>query len=368
MREYFETVFQQVVMDLDLTSTVGLTSLRLYGSTVGEFFKGSPFEGTADPERVELLKQSVWQRLNNPNQSDPIRVFVKPEPHKRSKLAEGRLRLISAVSLVDAVCDRIMFSWLVKKSLRTIGFNSCAVGLPPFRGGHRWYWEVFRDKKTRALDMTAWDWAVPGWLLKALRDLVKDFAVCAPAYWSEWVDARWETLFRDAVFGFADGTTVKQPGWGVMKSGCYLTLLLNTLGQIFRHFMVLETIGVDRPLSFVCCGDDQTIEDFPEFHQYEAVTRRLGFLLKDSVVSSGAVHFIGFVMYADGFEPEYKEKHGYILSHTPEDKLPALLQSYQYLYAYVPKWFNCIRIYLSKRSPSLVISSREAKDVMQLHR
>lgn len=364
MREFFEIEFPKALLDLDLTSTVGLTSLRLYGSTVGEFLQGSPAEGTASAERIKMLEGYVWQRLSNPSESDVIRVFVKPEPHKISKLQEGRFRLISAVSLVDSMCDRIMFRWLQRTCLSTIGFNSCMVGLSPMRGGFRWYWEMFRGKRTRALDMTAWDWTVPGWLLVALKEVIKSLAVAHPEYWGSWVDSRWQTLFRNAVFGFADGSTVRQPSWGVMKSGCYLTLILNTFGQILRHFLVMERLKIDRNLSFVCCGDDQTIEDFPEFPQYEAETRSLGFLLKDSSVSTGAVHFIGFIMYQDRFEPEYKDKHAYIITHTPESRLCDILASYQYLYAFVPNWFRKIQLHLARMSPDRVITLREAQNVL----
>lgn len=364
LREHFENAFPLALLDLDLESTVGLTSLRVYGNTVGEFLKGSPALGTADPDRVEMLKAYVWQRLNDPSSPDVIRAFVKSEAHKKSKLAEGRLRLISAVSLVDTMCDRIMFMWLQKKILSTMGVNSCAMGLSPFRGGYRWYREYFRGKKTRALDMTAWDWTVPGWLLRALKEVVKHLAVLAPDYWKEWVDRRWEALFRDAVFGFADGTTVSQPGWGVMKSGCYLTLALNTFGQIVRHYLVCNRIGLKRQLKTVFCGDDQTVEDFPEFPQYEAETRALGFLLKDSVVSVDVVHFIGFVMHHDFFLPEYRDKHAFVLLHTRESKLAEVLSSYQYLYCFDAEWFSWIQKMLARLSPNKVVSSWFAKEVL----
>lgn len=347
-----------------MDSTVGLTSLRCYGSTVGEVLGGSPALGTADPERVALLRAYVWQRLCNPKDADCIRVFVKGEPHKRAKLVEGRLRLISAVSLVDTMCDRIMFMWLQKRILATVGVNSCMMGLSPVGGGFRWYRELFRNKKTRALDMTAWDWTVPGWLLLALKEVIKDLAVLAPDYWKDWVDQRWEALFCDAVFGFADGSTVQQPGWGVMKSGCYLTLALNTFGQILRHHLVLDMMGMSSHLVTVFCGDDQTVEDFPEFPEYERLTRSLGFLLKDSVVSDGPLHFIGFVMYDRYFVPEYRNKHAFKIMHTPDDRLAETLSSYQYLYAFVPNWHYWISLELARVSPASVVKLRRAQAVL----
>lgn len=40
---------------------------------------------------------------------DPVRIFVKNEPHNPKKISEGRLRLISSVSLVDQMCERVLY-------------------------------------------------------------------------------------------------------------------------------------------------------------------------------------------------------------------------------------------------------------------
>ena len=41
---------------------------------------------------------------------DPIRVFVKNEPHSSKKLEEGRVRLIMSVSIVDQLVERVLCS------------------------------------------------------------------------------------------------------------------------------------------------------------------------------------------------------------------------------------------------------------------
>lgn len=359
---FFSAEFDKALRELDMNSTMGMTSLRNYGSTIGEFLKGNPELGTACPDRVQTLKAFVWQRLNDPTSPDPIRVFVKQEPHKQSKLDEGRLRLISAVSLVDTMTDRIMFSWLSRKLLDNVGETPCMVGLSPVRGGHRWIYELFRGKNTRGLDMTAWDWTVPGWLFLALKDVVKSLALCAPAYWNDWVDVRWESLFKNAVFAFGDGTVVQQPTWGVMKSGCYLTIILNSFAQMIRHNLVLGVMNINPDsLITVFLGDDQTIEEFDRFSEYERITRSLGFLLKDSVVSTDEVHFIGFRFRRAGFIPEYAAKHVFRITHTPGDILGDVLSSYQILYAYLPSWFDWITRELVRVSPSRVLSVFEAR-------
>lgn len=50
---------------------------------------------------VELVKQGYC---------DPVRVFIKGEMHGKDKVAQGRYRLISSVSLVDQLVERVLYS------------------------------------------------------------------------------------------------------------------------------------------------------------------------------------------------------------------------------------------------------------------
>lgn len=353
--DWFEREFELSLKSLDIKSTVGMTSLRHYGNTIEALLGGSPAAGDADPERVLLLKQAVAARLSAPEDPDPIRVFVKHEPHKELKLQEGRYRLISAVSVVDTMCDRIMLGWLQRRALETVGRTPVALGWSPVGGGAEWLVDLFAGRDTRALDMTAWDWRIPGWLLRLMLQIIQELALGAPDFWRTWIEARWRSLFRDAVFCFKDGTVVQQPGWGVMKSGCFMTILLNSLGQVVRHNIVARRLALPS-LDYVVIGDDQTIENFPEFDKYEAMTRELGFLLKESEISTGMVRFAGYEFAPDyRFWPEYAKKHVFKVTHTSQDKLPDVLDSYQLLYAFVPRWRDWIREELARRSPDLVL-------------
>lgn len=362
---WFEAYFARALKDLNPSSSVGMCSFRHYGNTVEEALGGNPrIEGDANPERVEMLKQMTYLRLRNISKSDPIRIFVKHEPHKLSKLEEERYRLISAVSLVDAMADRILFIWLSSAILDNAGTNSMAIGWSPMAGGYRWVMDTFRGGRgTRGLDMTAWDWTMPEWLILAIKDVIQELAVCAPEFWRNLVEARWESLFRDAWFCFGDGSVVQQPGWGLMKSGCFLTIIMNTLSQLVRHVLVCNSLGINWEIPRVFLGDDQTIEDFPMFGEYERETRRLGFLLKDSVVSVDRVHFAGFVMDREGAVPEYQDKHVYLITHTPDDQLAARLESYQVLYAHHSGFYEWVYWELARVSPALVIKRWQAKDI-----
>lgn len=349
-----------------MASSVGHSAMNRYGTTIKQVLLAKPglVGHDFDMNRVEIFKQLVKHRLANPLEADDIKVFIKPEPHKMSKLRENRFRLISAVSLTDTMVDRVMFGWLMRKALKNVGNTPCLLGWSPLAGGYRLLLETF--SRTRGLDKTAWDWTVQGWVLRAIRDIIKELAVCASDAWKEWVDTRWEVLFRDAVFQFSDGERVKQPGWGVMKSGCYLTILINSIGQMLYHAIALIELG--KPVDyvpFVTIGDDVTLEDFPEFPEYERILKKYGALLKPSEVEEDKVEFAGFVASRENGGscwPEYWQKHCFVMTHV-SSSLPELLQSYLILYNFQPEKREWIKRQLVRIDPGKVISDYSARAI-----
>lgn len=188
---------------MDKDSSTGFGYYQRF-TTIGDAlgWNGVEFE----KEKIDELRALVWQRMQMLKEipiSDNIRVFVKPEPHKQQKLEEGRYRLISAVSLIDTMVDRVLFGWLAKAALSTVGKTPCAVGWSPVKGG--WRSVKHRFKRTICLDKSAWDWTVQAWLIEAYHRFVNELALQAPAWWRECVHRRFTLLFRAAVFQFRDG-------------------------------------------------------------------------------------------------------------------------------------------------------------------
>lgn len=334
--------------------------MRHYGSTIGQALgaENDGFRTRFDASRVAILRSLVQARMAAPETADNIRVFIKREPHKLAKIVEGRYRIISAVSLVDTMCDRIRFGWLMRVALSTVCETPVMIGWAPVNRGYAYLEEVFRGMRVRGLDKTAWDWTVRGWLIEMVREVIKSLAVSAPPEWTDWVDRRWECLFRDARFEFSDGTIVQQPGWGVMKSGCYLTIMINSIGQLLYHALALRSIGkpVDS-VPFVTIGDDVTCGDFPEFDEYERYLNTHGTRLKPSTPLEH-IEFAGFVTGGGLCWPEYWKKHAYAACHTPAEKLPELLSAYRTLYAMESGFEEWLTRSLSVVSPTDVVSRR----------
>lgn len=345
-------------------STPGYCVLTTLGSTNGQIFgwDGINF----DAERVALVRSHVKYRFNLLRQgvkvADDLKVFVKQEPHKLTKLAQGRLRLISAVSLIDTMIDRILFAWLARKQLQTVGHTPCLVGWSPVKGGWRQIQNRFGNMPVNCLDRSAWDWSVRGYLVDMWKEFLIELPVNPPQWWIDMVKLRMDILFDRPWFKFEDGTRVQQGTKGVMKSGCFLTILLNSLSQSMLHYIVNsrcnKPLTLNQPYSI---GDDTVQEAMPWLIDYVHHLEDLGVVVKGAKVQHW-VEFAGFCFDGKTCYPAYWQKHLFNLRHTPE--LRDTLRSYQFLYVNEPVMYKFISKLACEIGPDSVLTRREALEIM----
>lgn len=308
------------------------------GSTNKEVF-GVTADGY-DLHKVSMVRAAVLSRYRKivagEIESDPLKVFVKHEPHKQRKLQEGRLRLIMSVSLIDSLVDRILFMKLMHKVVNNYRHTNIMIGWSPVQGGYRHLEALFRGK-TLSMDRKSWDWSVPHWLLLAVRDVICSLASGAPQWWIQAVHARFDCLFIDPTFIFSDGSLGKQEQPGIMKSGCYLTILINSVAQLILHEMSLEALSIPREEAepIVVVGDDTLQKWFSRFPECVAYWQRLGFVVEVEE-HDDSPEFAGF-KYNRGYFPAYRQKHYFALAHLTTDRGVAqqTLMNYQVLY-----WFD----------------------------
>lgn len=352
-QEWFDTEFDLAIKDLRPQATTGLGPLAYYGADVGTALLWDPIRACYDASRVEVLRGWTRMRFIAPREADPILVFVKPEPHSKQKIKEGRLRLIAAVGLIDTMVDRICFGWLARKVLATVGKTPALIGWSPYSGGHRFISFRYGGEPAMCLDRSSWDWTVQGWLLDVLKDVIKLLAMQAPPWWREWLDTRWEVLFKDALFGFRDGTRVRQPGWGVMKSGCYLTLVLNSMSQVVIHLIACRRLGIDPEMKhFLCMGDDTIQKVVLRMLEYIECLEQLGAVVKPPYVST-KYEFCGHLVDGLKLTPAYRSKHIFkILSAGPEE-LGLLLSAYQWCYLHDREMWDWLTTNIGRLAPHL---------------
>lgn len=314
-----------------------------------------------DEERVAMLYYLVKERFDymlntNRIESDPIKVFIKQEPHKLSKLEEQRYRLIHGVSLVDCMIDRVLFGAMMRTASSPLNVlrTPCVVGWNPTRGG----WRALVSKFTEggfSIDRSAWDFTVQEWLVEMWQDFIIDMHPNAPSWWVTMVKHRFTALFYMARFKFSDGVEVQQELPGIMKSGCLLTLLLNSVAQSIVHSVVMKRLGRD-PLENTpwCAGDDTIMHPCSYADSYHAELSRLC-IVKEAEITQGYTEFIGFLFNSSGFIPAYWKKHLYQLRHLDQGIESEAIVSYQYLWYNWPPVLKYIQDFAFRISPSLVL-------------
>lgn len=189
-----------------------------------------------------------------------IHLFEKEEPTKEVKILEGRPRLISNVSCRDAHLGSVVFSPLVN------AFHRVFPWIGQRDADHRQFAEeLLRDfgldpsvkesvekfNSSNSSDCSSFDWTV------VPEDALFLYELFIRAFGKDSIEvallSRWFSLGGHVVyFVLPDGTRIKQLRPGIMKSGCTLTLFLNSLLQLAYYL----DAGGKVETGFICQGDD----------------------------------------------------------------------------------------------------------------
>lgn len=228
---------------------------------------------------------------------DPVRVFVKDEPHKVDKLATGRVRLIHSVSLVDKVIEMLLIRHATKGEIQKwrdipskpgIGFDD--------ESNQAILKKVRKMRRPVDTDLSGYDMSVKAWLMYA--DTRCNIKLCKnpSLYWENlmWNKTHLETR---SIFQFSDGTMVRPNFRGIVNSGKFKTSYSNSKMRV----LLAELCG---EADAIAAGDD-CIEDFSDLA--EVLYGVYGFKLK------------GYkpIVWKDGFEfcsHFYSDKRCYALN------------------------------------------------------
>lgn len=329
---WFKNRFEVAVADLRPSSSAGLGPMSVYGSTIGSILKHDGNE--YDPTRLEMLRCTVRAKMqqifDGTYRPDPIRVFVKAEPHKASKIAEGRFRLIMAVSMEDAMIDRMLYTEFMRRAVRFT--TPVKIGYAPANGRFRELAYAFPGRSL-SIDKQAWDFSVPEWLVELWRVFLLDLVGGSPTWWNVLHNARFEALYSsETMYQFSDGSRAVQRIPGIMKSGCFNTLLLNSVGQYMISWLAYDRLGLQMR-EFWTIGDD-TVESEPEnVEQYVKQIQALGFTVKDVTINN-FVEFCGFWATTKEVKPAYWRKHLFKAFYEGGEHWADKITMYQFLYAF----------------------------------
>jgi hypothetical protein len=190
---------------------------------------------------------------------DPVRLFVKQEPHTKEKALEERWRLISSVSVADELIERLLCHVQNEHEIDT--WTTCpskpGIGLSSDEQSKALFESVLPELATAAeADVTGWDWSVKWWMFQL--DIAARILLCgakAKSSFAKVLHARVWCLAR-SVFSTSDGRLFKQTVPGVMKSGSYLTSSTNSRMRVMLAYLI-------GALWAIAMGDD-SLETFTE--------------------------------------------------------------------------------------------------------
>lgn len=258
--------------------------------------------------------------------------MIKMEPHKPSKIAEDRLRLISVFALEDQMVDRCLFTSQLKTEVRNPFSQASKSGWTPMPEGFHELISTFPGE-TLATDCSAFDWTFPSWLvdvilearLDATRSVSEDYATAVRSRWHEVLGTR-------CVLRLPSGHRYRQVKAGLMKSGWLLTISVNSEAQEYISRIAWMRSRKDEFPAFWAMGDDVLMSwRGGDPSRFIKRIRELGILTK---MHSFDREFSGFLFSKGALVvPLYPDKHKFILAHTPSDALVEIISNYGLLYA-----------------------------------
>lgn len=248
------------------------------------------------------IVQYVWERLQKLNRpadyskltarqlvaegcTDPVRVFVKGELHSAEKVEQGRMRLISVLSTIDQLVERVLHSaqnheeisaWTDIPSKPGMGLDDAS--LDALRA------EVMSFNDPVDTDISGWDWGVPGWLMEDDALVRIRLAGCGPGdTYHRLVINRYLCLSLSVMI-LSDGTVWEQTYRGIQKSGSYCTSSTNSRMRVLLAYMAGATKAI-------AMGDDCVEEYSAEAESFYAQHVLLKGYKRARIGSGGWIEF-----------------------------------------------------------------------------
>lgn len=214
---------------------------------------------------LELVQQGL---------TDPVKLFTKGEPHSETKLAEGRLRQISSVSIVGNTLSRLLFGRQNRKekSEWQNGTIPSMCGMGSSDDDLKYLHSVWRQQGLPNLaeaDVSGWDWSVQAWELSA--DVDRRVQLMGAGSNMARLMHNLVYTMANKVFQLSDGSLISQVLPGVLPSGWYCTTTTNS----YIRALNADLVGAEF---YRVLGDD-SVESYVEGakEKYLALGKRVKF-------------------------------------------------------------------------------------------
>lgn len=192
-------------------------------------------------ERMQLLLSEDHRSLS-PEELvargvvDPVRLFIKNEPHPPRKFKSGKMRLISSVSLIDQLIERLLCgeqnaceiaNWHRIPSKPGMGLDS--------KENRDLVRAAVREDAAEA-DVSGWDWSVQGWELAWEAEARIQLSSLPPPL-ALAMRNRFHCV-ANTVFVEPGGFMFAQVVPGIQLSGCYNTSSSNSRMRVMAAHLI----------------------------------------------------------------------------------------------------------------------------------
>lgn len=172
---------------------------------------------------------------------DPVRVFVKQEPHPMRKLDEGRVRLISSVSLVDQLVERVLFGRQNRKEITQWKSIPSKPGMglsltEQMKSVFEQVSSLAASREAAEADISGFDWSVQEWELNLDLEVRLRLGNFPPKL--EMAARNRFKCFMNSVFQLSNGELISQVSPGLMKSGSYCTSSTNSRIRVAMAYLI----------------------------------------------------------------------------------------------------------------------------------
>lgn len=240
---------------------------------------------------LEGMRRMSAEELVKAGFTDEVRLFVKNELHSAAKVAEGRMRLIASISVVDQIVERVLNG--AQNQLEISRWESI-----PSKPGMGLHDEALQSLENQVLDLfdvdngvypvssdiSGFDWSVPQWALD-FDARARDTLSCMNSALK--LHQKRAVCLGLSRFVFSDGVIWDQVQPGIQKSGSYNTSSTNSRIRAMLAMLVARRCelkgGQDKPVrggKSLAMGDD-SVEATCDHAKLPDQYLRLGFVLKE---------------------------------------------------------------------------------------
>lgn len=320
--------FEDAIRHLDMTSSPGIPYMK-EATTNGQWLGWNGIE--ANPIQLRRLWYDTQCVLDGTWGDNLIRVFVKQEPTKITKVLENRWRLIMASALPVQMAWQMLFRYHNDREIAQSYFIPSQQGIKLIGGGWKRYraqWKCLGLEN--GLDKSAWDWTMPYWCIKLDLEFRRRMGTGSQlGQWFEKATMLYDRMFKDPILVTSSGHMFRQVVPGIMKSGCYNTISTNSHGQCMIHCAVCYDDGISVHPMCKACGDD-TLQHSKHCSNINAY-RKYGIIVKSA---SESMEFVGHEFTSGGPHPLYMAKHLKKIQYVPEKDMAQYLDAMARMYVH----------------------------------